>query len=469
MLKFTDFTYFLFLLLVVPAYYWTPNTRKWILLLALSILFNISWSGWYVLVWIVLVTIGYFAGKYLGNPLHSKQRRKTVLTFSVIVCLSPLLFFKYLIPVSNSYSAVALNWLAPIGISYYTFLIIGYLTDINRKYIKPEQHWGYLALYLGFFPTMLAGPLERARQLLPQLRNPVSYRADDIKAGIYFIIWGLFKKLVLASRLSGTSNPVFDDPVNYNGLSVTLAILLFSVQLYCDFSGYCDIAMGSARLLGIRLSRNFSNRYYFSPSRTESWNSWNITVTSWFRDYVFFNISKGVTNKKRLEINRLVTFVITGLWHGPSWSFVIWGALQWAYINFEMRTKHFWQKFYPRFGLPIGSQVHYVSRVVVRLLTGTLIMGWFRAAELSNGLKLYSSMFGISSGATSLSKSSLLLTIALFLVMDLFNYQMGEKEDIATYLQKKTPVHRRLALLLLVQLVLLFGNPNVGNFYYIQF
>ncbi|WP_439556917.1 MBOAT family O-acyltransferase [Dyadobacter sp.] len=469
MIKFTDFSYFLLLLLIVPAYYVTPNTRKWILLLALSILFNISWSGWYVLVWVVLVTICYFAGKYLADPVHSKQRRKTVLTFSVIVCLSPLLFFKYLIPVSSSYSAVALNWLAPIGISYYTFLIIGYLTDIQRKYIKPEQHWGYLALYLGFFPTILAGPLERARQLLPQLRNPVSYQPDNIKAGIYFIIWGLFKKIVLAARLAELTDPVFDKPENFTGFSVMLAILLFSVQLYCDFSGYCDIAMGSARLLGIRLSKNFANRYYFTPSRTESWNLWNISVTSWFRDYVFFNISKGVTNPARLEFNRLLTFIITGLWHGPSWSFVIWGALQWAYINFEMRTRLFWQKFYSKLGFQIGSSSHNFWRIIVRLLTGTLIMGWFRAAELSAGLRLYKSMFGLSSGTMSLINPAFLLTLALFLVMDYFNYQMGEKEDIASYLMKRNTAKRRVSLLLLTQIILIFGRPYVANFYYIQF
>ncbi len=469
MIKFTDFSYFLLLFLIVPVYYKVPDAKKWVFLLILSTLFNAGWSGKYLPVWLILVGICYVAGKYLGNQAYSKKQRKTLLVISIVICLLPLLFFKYLVPINNSMSPVSLNWLAPIGISYYTFLIIGYLTDVHRRYIKPENHLGYLALYLGFFPTLLAGPLERARQLIPQLRNPAAYQEENIKAGIYFIIWGLFKKIVLAARFADITNPVFDEPGKYTGISVTLAILLFSVQLYCDFSGYCDIAMGSARLLGIKLSKNFSNRYYFTPSRTESWTSWNITVTSWFRDYIFFNISKGVTNTKRLEFNRLLTFIITGLWHGPSWSFVIWGSLQWAYINFEMRTKQFWQKFYSSLGFTIGSQVHYVWRVVIRLLTGTLIMGWFRAAELSSGVKLYSSMFGFTSGATSLITPSFFLAIALFIIMDIFNYKMGEKEDIASYLLKKPTIRRRLSMLLLVQLVLIFGRITVANFYYIQF
>lgn len=469
MIKFTDFSYFFLLFVIVPAYYWTPKTKKWILLLILSILFNISWSGWYVMVWTLLVTICYWAGKYLGDHSRSKRQRKLILTTSVVTCILPLLFFKYLVPINNSVSPVTLNWLAPIGISYYTFLIIGYLTDVHRKYIKPEHHWGYLALYLGFFPTILAGPLERARQLIPQLRNPVSYDPDHIKAGVYFIVWGLFKKIVLAARLGELTNPVFDNPGNYTGISVTLAILLFSVQLYCDFAGYCDIATGTARLLGIRLSKNFANRYYFTPSRTESWNFWNITVTSWFRDYVFFNISKGVTNPGRLEFNRLLTFIITGLWHGPSWSFVIWGSLQWAYINFEMRTRQFWQKFYSGLGFKIGSSSHNVWRIIVRLLTGTLIMGWFRAAELESGLKLYGSMFGFSSGTMSMVTPGFFLTMTLFLIMDYFNYQMGEKEDIASYLMKRTVRRRRVSFLILTQLVLIFGRTAVANFYYIQF
>lgn len=469
MVKFTDFTYLLLLFLTVAAYYKVPEAKKWVFLLIISILFNLSWGGKYWIVWLALVLICYASGKALSNQDYSKKHRKALLSVSIAICLSPLLFFKYLVPVHNSMSLVTLNWIAPIGISYYTFLIIGYLYDVYRRYIKPENHLGYLMLYLGFFPTLLAGPLERTRQLVPQLRGPKTYQEDNIKAGIYFIVWGLFKKVVLAARLADITSPVFDRPESYTGVSVTLAILLFSIQLYCDFSGYTDIATGSARLFGIRLSKNFSNRYYFAPSRTESWSAWNITVTSWFRDYIFFNISKGVTNQKHLEFNRLATFIITGLWHGPSWSFVIWGALQWAYINFEMRTKNFWQKLYPKLGLTTGSQVHYVWRVVVRLLTGTLIMGWFRAAELSSGIRLYSSMFGFRSGAGSLLTSSFLLTLALFLVMDFFNYKMGEKEDIASYMLKKGAMHRTLSMVLLVQLVLLFGRPSVTNFYYIQF
>ncbi|OJV21228.1 MAG: membrane-bound O-acyltransferase family protein [Dyadobacter sp. 50-39] len=469
MIKFTDFSYLLLLSLAVAAYYKVPETKKWIFLLVTSILFNLSWSGKYSVVWLVLVLVCYVSGKALSNQEYSKKHRKALLSVSIVICLMPLLFFKYLVPVHNSMSLVALNWIAPIGISYYTFLIIGYLHDVYRRYIKPESHLGYLMIYLSFFPTLLAGPLERTRQLVPQLRSPKPYLPENIKAGIYFIVWGLFKKIVLAARLADTTGPVFDQPESYTGMSVTLAILLFSIQLYCDFSGYTDIATGSARLFGIRLSKNFSNRYYFAPSRTESWSAWNITVTSWFRDYVFFNISKGVTSQKRLEFNRLLTFVITGLWHGPSWSFVIWGSLQWAYINFEMRTKHFWQQFYPKLGLSTGSQAHFVCRVVVRLLTGTLIMGWFRAAELGSGIRLYSSMFGFSSGAGSLLTSGFLLTIALFLVMDFFNYKMGEKEDIASYLLKKSTLYRTLSMVLLVQLVLIFGRPSVANFYYIQF
>lgn len=463
MIKFTDFTYLILLAFTVALYYNVPETKKWIYLLVASILFNLSWSGSYMTVWVVLVLICYFSGRGLSNAQYSKKQRKGLLWLSIGICLLPLIFFKYLVPVHHSRSLVALNWIAPIGISYYTFLIIGYLHDVYRRYIKPENHLGYLMLYLGFFPTLLAGPLERTRQLVPQLRNPKPYREEHIKAGIYFIVWGLFKKMVLAARLADLTGPVFDRPEAFSGPSVTLAILLFSIQLYCDFSGYTDIATGSARLLGIRLSKNFSNRYYFSPSRTESWSAWNITVTSWFRDYVFFNISKGVTNQKRLEFNRLLTFIITGLWHGPSWSFVIWGTLQWAYINFEMRTKDLWQGIYGH------SQAGYVGRVVVRLLTGTLIMGWFRAAELDSGLRLYSSMFGLRSGTGTVLTPGFLLTVMLFLVMDFFNYKMGEKEDIGSYLLQKSKSYRTVSVMLLIQLVLIFGRPSVANFYYIQF
>lgn len=474
MVKFTDFTYLIFLFFTVAGYYKVPEGKKWIFLLIASVLFNLSWSGSYLLIWLVLVLICYRAGKVLSDRSHSKKRRKALLVVSIITCLSPLCFFKYLIPIHSSMSAGTFNWIAPVGISYYTFLIVGYLYDVYRQYIKPEPHLGFLMVYLGFFPTMLAGPLERTRQLVPQLRSPKPYQQDNIKAGICFIVWGLFKKIVLAARLSDITSPVFDSPQSYTGISVTLAIILFSVQLYCDFSGYCDIATGSARLLGIRLSRNFSNRYYFTPSRTESWTAWNITITSWFRDYVFFNLSRGVTNPRRLEFNRLLTFVVTGLWHGPSWSFVVWGGMQWVFINIEMRTKNIWKRLgswlgFGRLDFSGGAQVYFVWRVVVRILTGTLIMGWFRAAELKSSIQLYRSMFGLQSGNGSLLTSSFFLMIGLFLVMDFFNYRMGEKEDIASYLLKQSSLKRNLSVLLLVQLVLMFGRPSVANFYYIQF
>ncbi len=469
MIKFTDFSYFLLLSLAVFVYYRTPGRGRWIWLLLTSVLFNLSWSGTYIVVWFALTGLCYFAGRYIGNPDHPKKRRKIVKSVSVVVSLLPLLFFKYFLPSGVFDWSRAGHWLVPVGISYYTFLIVGYLVDVGRKFIRPETHPGYLAVYLGFFPTLLSGPLERARRFLPQLKTTVAYDPDHIRAGICFIIWGLFKKVVLASRFADHTNPVFNAPGQYTAFSVFMAVLLFSVQLYCDFSGYCDIAMGSARLFGIRLSKNFANRYYFIPSRAESWNAWNITITSWFRDYVFFSVSKGVTNPRILEFNRLLTFLVTGLWHGASWSFVVWGGLQWAYVTFERNTQRFWDRMYTGMGVAVKSYAQTGGRIVIRLLTGTLIMGWFRAAELDKGIALYGSMFGISAGAHSFIVPGFLLTVALFLVMDFINYRMGEKEDIASYLLAKKPVIRSLYLFFLVELVLVFGRIEVPDFYYIQF
>jgi alginate O-acetyltransferase complex protein AlgI len=469
MIKFTEVTYFLLLACIVLAYYKVPDNRKWLLLLLTSVLFNLSWSGYYIFLWFALVVVCFYVGKFLGDTSNSKKRRKAVLYVSVVVCLLPLLFIKYFLPSVTNRLVPVVNWMAPIGISYYTFLIVGYLVDVNRKFVKAEQHIGYLALYLGFFPNMLAGPLERSSKLLPQLKQPRKFDQDNIKSGLYFIVWGLFKKLVLAARFGELTNPVFDEPQNFTPVSVVLALMLFSIQLYCDFSGYCDIAMGSARLFGIKLSKNFANRYYFTPSRTESWNSWNITVTSWFRDYVFFTISRGVTNNRRLEFNRLITFLITGLWHGASFSFAIWGFLQWAYVTFEIRTKKFWQQVYMSLGFRVDSPAHNLGRLIVRMLTGTLIMGWFRAADLQSSLKLYASMFGISSGAGTFITPGFFLTMGLFALMDYFNYQMGESEDIASFLAKRKTLTRRFSLFLLIELIVVFGRVSVADFYYIQF
>lgn len=469
MIKFTDFPFFLFLSLLIPIYYKTPASKRWIVLLVASIIFNISWSGMFTSVWVFMVLLCFFSGKYLGDSQRSKKSKTWVLTFSILLALVPLLNFKYIFPNNEPADSIMSNWLAPIGLSYYTFLIIGYLTDVKRRYIKPEKHLGYLALYLGLFPTLLAGPIERARNLIPQLRNPKDYDFNNLKAGAIFILWGLFKKIVLAARLSDHTAPVFQAPDIYNGWSICLAIALFSIQLYCDFSGYCDIATGSARLFGIRLSKNFANRYYFTPTRTESWNGWNITVTNWFRDYVFFSISKGVTNVKRLEFNRLLTFVVTGMWHGASFSFVIWGFLQWAYVTFETRTQRFWQKSYATVGLVPNTSTYIVIQILIKQLTGTMIMGWFRAESLESGLTLYANMFGFGKGENTIYKSSFLLTLGLFLVMDFFNRKMGESEDIASFILKASWEKRYAYLFVLLILLQSFGQIQISDFYYIRF
>ncbi len=469
MIKFTDFPFLLFLGLLIPIFYKTTVSKRWIVLLIASIIFNISWSGIFTVIWVLMVALCYFAGIYLGDAQKDKKSKKWVLTLSILLALIPLLNFKYLFPNNEPADSVLSNWLAPIGLSYYTFLIIGYLTDVKRRYIKPEKHIGYLALYLGLFPTLLAGPLERAKNLLPQLRNSKDYDIENLKAGAIFILWGLFKKIVLAARLNDHTAPVFHNPDDYTGWSICMAILLFSIQLYCDFSGYCDIATGAARLFGIRLSKNFANRYYFTPTRTESWNGWNITITNWFRDYIFFSISKGVTNQNRLEFNRLLTFIVTGLWHGASWSFVIWGFLQWTYVTFETRTKAFWQKSFAIVRLVPNTSMYIFIQIVIKQLTGTLIMGWFRAEGLESGLKLYANMFGFGNGVSTIFKPGFLLTLGLFMVMDFLNREMGESEDIASFLLKASWKKRNAYLIVLLILLQSFGQIQVSDFYYIRF
>ena len=276
-----------------------------------------------------------------------------------------------------------LNLILPMGISFYTFQTMSYTIDVYNRKIKPEKHLGIFALFVTFFPQLVAGPIERASNLLPQFRKKIQFDYQDISSGMKLIAWGLFKKVVIADRLSVFVDTVYNNPHDYNGIPLIIATVFFAFQIYCDFSGYSDIAIGVAKMFGFNLMDNFK-RPYHAYSISDFWSRWHISLSTWFRDYCYIPLGGNRVVKWRWYYNLFITFLISGLWHGANWTFIAWGAFHGVLLVIELVLK---MKDTPRNS--------FIKRFRV-LLTFTLIcLGWifFRASNLSDALYIITNLF----------------------------------------------------------------------------
>ena len=319
--------------------------NRWLLLLIASYFFYFSWEPIYLLLIVFSTLVDYLLCIYLtANP--DKRKKKLGLALSVITNLALLFSFKYYdffksIVDGYSFSFHSLNdskeasLLLPIGISFYTFQTLSYSIDVYRNKYLPEKHLGKFALFVSFFPQLIAGPIERANNLLPQFNaNNVKLKLDDLRDGLLLFIWGLFKKVVVADNLRVLVDHVFDNPEFQSGGGIIFALFAFSFQIYADFSGYSDMAIGLAKMLGIDLSVNFKTPY-FSQNVTQFWRRWHITLSAWLKDYVYIPL-KGSRGRSILTFrNVMITFILAGLWHGASWGFVIWGAIHGLLVGVE--------------------------------------------------------------------------------------------------------------------------------------
>ena len=338
---FNSFDYALFFPAVVLLYFAIPQRWRWALLLAASYYFYAAWRAEYLVLIVISTLIDYGVGLQLGRARRESTRR-LLLIASLSTNLGILFLFKYfnlfndsLRAVFNSvnlfYDVPALAWLLPVGISFYTFQSMSYSIDVFRGQQAPERHLGIFALYVAFFPQLVAGPIERSTQLLPQFYQRIDFDSERISSGLRLIAWGLFKKVVIADRLAFFVNSVYSSPSEQSGAAFLVATYFFAFQILCDFSGYSDIAIGSARVLGIDLMTNF-RRPYLSLSVAEFWRRWHISLSTWFRDYLYIPLGGSRVGQGRWAFNILVVFVVSGLWHGAAWTFVIWGALHGLYL-----------------------------------------------------------------------------------------------------------------------------------------
>jgi alginate O-acetyltransferase complex protein AlgI len=385
---FNSIEYLVFLPAVITVYFLVPPRFRWALLLVASYCFYMAWEPAYILLIVTSTLVDYLAGLFMGRTTSRAVRRRWLVA-SLTANLGLLFAFKYFNFFNASlrtgfelaglsYSMPALNVLLPVGISFYTFQTLSYTIEVYRGNQKPERHLGYFALYVSFFPQLVAGPIERAGNLLPQLRKTRRFDYDNAVEGMRLILWGMFKKVVVADWLALFVDRVYDDPTRHPGPILALGTVAFAYQIYCDFSGYSDIAIGSARIMGIRLMTNF-NRPYRAKSIPEFWQRWHISLSTWFRDYLYIPLGGNRVAVPRWCLNLVVVFGLSGLWHGANWTFLVWGLLHAAYYLASQATRGARARAADALGLSRLPRIHAAFQVVVTFALVCLAWVFFRA------------------------------------------------------------------------------------------
>jgi|3_EtaG_2_1085321.scaffolds.fasta_scaffold00783_10 D-alanyl-lipoteichoic acid acyltransferase DltB (MBOAT superfamily) len=475
---FNTIWYILFLPLVVGVYYLINHKYRWILLLLASYFFYGFYEPTFLLLMFSITLIAYFAGFILYN-----KKSKTILTLGVILVLSHLLFFKYFewfYQVINDLLGLFTNsnpkfsWsfgyiILPIGISFYTFQGISYIVDVYKKRIKRETHLGYFALYISFFPQLVAGPIESPGFLIPQLKNKVTLRWANFSEGSKLILLGFFKKIVIADNLVIFVNNVFNkiDSPTTGGFEIYLALLAFIYFLYNDFSAYCDIAMGSARYFGIELSQNFF-KPFSSINIREIWTRWHATLSRWVKLYIF-NPMGGIVrnNTLRTLFNVLFVFIVIGLWHGASYNFFFFGLLAGVYMIIDYATKNIRLKFFKRIHF---TKNKIIPRFIFKLTTVTsfLTLGiFFRASDFNESLTIIKKVTTFY-GDFNPSFELIAIVGVTILVTESINY-FSKDGKFHPFSSIKNNYIRILFYVLMIVTILVFSINESASFYYFRF
>ena len=431
---FNSIEFLIFFCVVVGAYFLIANRFRWMLLLAASYAFYMSWNPSYVLLILLSTVVDYFVAlRIRASP--DRTRRRGWLLASLATNLGLLFTFKYwgffhenmarlCHALGLPYQVPELDVLLPVGISFYTFQTLSYTLDVYRGSLEPVRHFGRFALFVSFFPQLVAGPIERAANLLPQFEQRVRFDYERVCSGMQLMLWGLFKKVVIADRLSIYVDAVYGNVEHHNGATFLLATWAFAFQIYCDFSGYSDIAIGTARVLGFDLMKNFE-RPYFSRSITEFWRRWHISLSSWLRDYLYISLGGNRAGTILTYRNLLITMLLGGVWHGASWNFVIWGAFHGVLLAASRATMPWRDQVWERTGAPGWLRDGWRMLVTFQLVC----LGWifFRAATVHDSRVIVTRLFS-DWGAPFLDLPVLLpgaLFVGLLLAVQVMQERVG--------------------------------------------
>lgn len=471
--------FFLFFLVVFSAYLLTRKNLRWqnIVLFVASYFFYGSWNWKMLFLMFGTTALDYFLSRKIVAT-DKQAAKKWYLRISLVANLSVLGFFKYFNFFIDSFidffnvigftvEPLALQIILPVGISFYTFHSISYIVDVYRGNIKPADNLMDYALYISFFPQMVAGPIVRATQLLPQMYKKREITADKVNAAFFLIIWGFFKKMVIADNVAVVSNTVFQNYASYEGLDLFLGVLAFTVQIYCDFSGYTDIARGIAKLMGFEIILNF-RLPYFAVDPSDFWKRWHISLSSWLRDYLYISLGGNRGGNIGTYRNLFLTMLLGGLWHGAAWNFVIWGAYH-GFILILYRQYDDWKaRKRQQAPLPLQTQpsgtVHRLFKIGV--MFGFTYIGWFffRADSLSQMLHFVTNA-GFSFSAETVGYINTIVMYSLPLVL-LQLWQHNTADLMVLTRLRAAPLAIVYALLIIG--IFVFGASS-QEFIYFQF
>lgn len=482
---FNSLEFLIFFPVVGVLYFWLPHRLRIYHLLAASCVFYMAFIPAYILILGITIIVDYIAGIYIERSTGVLRRR--LLIFSIVVTCLVLGIFKYFyFFTDNLIGMVGLfGWqltgptieiILPVGLSFHTFQSLSYVIEVYRGKQTAERSFVHYATYVMFFPQLVAGPIERPQNLLHQFHVEHRFEYERVVSGLKRMAWGFFKKLVIADRLALYVNDVYAAPEQYTGLQLTIATVFFAYQIYCDFSGYSDIAIGSARVLGFRLMENF-NRPYASRSVSEFWTRWHISLSTWFRDYVYISLGGNRVSRSRHYLNLMVTFSVSGLWHGANWTYVFWGALNGVYLiagqvkNRFLETLALAPKLPPWLEATLGT-----GRATASVLStfAMICVGWivFRAETMTDAWYIMTHL-GTDWDLSRIGTEQFLLrqlpvALGSIVLLEVAEYVHSRRSLASLFARLATPL-RWSAYASLVLGVVMFGIYRKTQFIYFQF
>ena len=509
---FNSFDFILFFIVVVVLYYLSPYRFRWILLLVASYYFYICWRPKELI--FILLIVFYSIVNYIFSIAMYKQKnavkRKRYLFITLFINFGLLFLFKYAVFLNESFMNIiskAILWyyrdlgtegailksqlflehypardfdiILPMGISFYTFQATAYSIDVYRKQMKPIKHYGIFSLFITFFPQLVAGPIERSRNLLPQFYKKHRFQKENVLLGLKWMLWGFFKKIVIADRVSTAVNTIYNAAQSYSGFYFVFATILFAFQIYCDFSGYSDIAFGSAKVLGFDLMHNFE-KPYLSKSIKELWRRWHISLSTWFMDYIYIPLGGNRKGKFRKCFNLFITFFVSGIWHGANWTFAVWGAMHGIYLVMGILTENVRKHIKKILHLNNNIIWNFCSIIFTFLLFCTSLI-IFRANTISDAIYIFQHIFDniqqwtnaqyIYEIITSMGINLFELTIVMLSILFLMLLEVFTAKDfVISGIEKTNCVVRFTFYVFLTVWILSTGVfYNAGEFIYFQF
>ena len=478
-----------FFIVVTAIYFLLAHKYRWMFLLAASCYFYMVFVPIYIVILGFTIVIDYVAGIWIENSQGKK--RKLFLVFSLVANLGILCFFKYYNFLNDNLSYILnglhqenpvpyLSILLPIGLSFHTFQAMSYTIEVYRGNQAAERHFGIYALYVLFYPQLVAGPIERPQNLLPQFFEKKSFDYDRIVTGLKLMAWGLFKKVVIADRLARVVDHIYDQPQGYEGLTLIIASFFFSFQIYCDFSGYSDIAIGAARIMGFKLMKNFDAPYQ-SPNIHEFWKRWHISLSTWFKDYLYISLGGSKVTIPRWYLNLFIVFVISGLWHGANWTFIIWGVLHGLFIIFYHLIKGRRQPVTEHLQVKNVASIRAAVQISFTFILVTIGWVFFRANTVKDafyvlqhaitGLKINLSAFMATKSIPlylGISHAELLACLLLIVGLEVIQYYQ-RRYYLTDWLNKQPTLLRWSVYYIGVFLIIFCGVYEDRQFIYFQF